>query len=121
MKRYLGLAVAALIIFGGCGPKTEEQAQATTAAPTTAAPAITAAPTTAAPATTAPAVSAGPATVALKSFAFSDGAVFGTSLAGKPTTLAFGTAGGTFTLASGGGQTTGGHTFRSCDLTLTAS
>lgn len=125
MQRYLGVAVAALLVLGACTsnnpqPQAQASAAATNAQSPTAA-ATTAAPTTAAPATAAPAVSAAPATVALKSFAFSDGAVFGASLAGKSTTLAFGTAGGTFTLDSGGGQATGGNTFGSCILTITAS
>lgn len=124
MQRYIGVAVAALLILGACGPSADQQAQATVAAssvPPATTAAATAAPTTTAPATTAPAQSAGPATVALKSFAFSDGAVFSTSLAGKSTTLAFGDAGGTFTLASGDGQATGGNKFGSCILTITAS
>jgi hypothetical protein len=124
MNRYFGVAVAALLILGACGPSADQQAKATvaaTTAPAATTAAATAAPTTAAPATTAPAVSAGPATVALKSFAFSDGAVFSSSLAGKSTTLAFGDAGGTFALASGDGQATGGNVFGSCILTITAS
>lgn len=125
MKRYLGLAVAALVILSACSSSTDKSQSQASAAPSsapspTAAP-TTAAPVTAAPTTAAPAESAAPATVALKSFAFSDGAVFGTSLAGKPTTLAFGTAGSTFTLASGDGQATGGNAFGSCILTITAS
>ena len=81
-------------------------------------PSASAAPTTAPTATPAPAASAAPANVALKSFAFTDGAVFSAALAGKATTLSFLAGATSFTLSGADGTASGGNAFGSCILTI---
>jgi hypothetical protein len=56
-----------------------------------------------------------------KTFAFSSGEIFHSTLRNVPTTLAFSNDGANFTLASAGGTATGTNQFGSCILTVTSS